>query len=279
MLRLLAVLLTQAGGTDTLPAPGLISGTVTDLTQRPIQRAIVTIIPGGREVLTDAEGHFEFISRAAGLHVISVRALGYTHRLHQVAIGAEAGWRGRIELSLPVHQLSEIETTVNAWKPAEYAGTSRYDGYFQRKRLGFGTFLSRDEIDRLSAIHFTQILQRVPGFRVNYTPPGTQQPPTSVKITRCNTDNPPKVAVYVDGVRRRSGFNELSQGTGVALDGRGRRRAGFYKPQEEFAELLDDINPRDIEMMEVYRGVSQIPADFDRDVCAVIAVWTRWNRT
>jgi hypothetical protein len=32
-------------------------------------------------------------------------------------------------------------------------------------------------------------------------------------------------------------------------------------------------------MVEVYRGVSQIPADFDRDACAVIAVWTRWNRT
>jgi len=177
-----------------------------------------------------------------------------------------------------VHHLPEVVTRVNAWKPAEYAGTSRYDGFFQRKRLGFGTFLSRDQIDQLAAIHFTQILQRVPGFRVNYTPPGTQQPPTTVRITRCATDNPPKVAVYVDGIRYRSSRNQLSQGTGLALDGRARRQAGFIKPEEEFAELLDSISPRDIEMIEVYRGVAQIPADFDRDVCAVIAVWTRWNR-
>lgn len=278
MLRLLAVLLIQAGGTDTLPAPGIISGIVTDLTQRPIQRAIVTIIPGGREVLTDAQGHFEFRSRAPGLHVLSVRALGYTHRLHQVALGAEAGWRGRLELSLPVHQLSEIETRVNAWKPAEYAGTTRYDGFFQRKRLGSGTFLSRDEIDRLSAIHFTQVLQQVPGFRVSWNPPGSSQP-TTIKINRCATDNPPKVAIYVDGIRRRSGPGELSQGTGLVLAGRGRNQGSGIQHQEHFADLLDTINPRDIEMVEVYRGVSQIPADFDRDVCAVIAVWTRWNRT
>ena len=278
MLRLLTVLLTQAGGADTLPAPGVISGTVTDHSQRPIQRAIVTVIPGGREVQTDAQGRFEFQSRAAGLHILSVRALGYMHRLHQVAITSDAGWRGRVELSLPVQQLAEIETTVNAWKPAEYAGTTRYDGFFQRKRLGYGTFLSRDEIDRLGAIHFTQVLQRVPGFRISWNPPGSAQP-TTVKINRCATDNPPKVAIYVDGIRHRSGPGELSQGTGVVLASRGRNQGSGIQYMEHFADLLDTINPRDIEMVEVYRGVSQIPADFDRDVCAVIAVWTRWNRS
>jgi hypothetical protein len=47
---------------------------------------------------------------------------------------------------------------------------------------------------------------------------------------------------------------------------------------EKFAELLDDIKPRNVEMVEIYRGVSQIPADFNRDVCAVVAIWTKWNQ-
>jgi hypothetical protein len=277
VLQLLMIAMVQAPGTDTLPPAGVIAGAVTDGSHRPIQRAIVSILPGGREIITNAKGQFEFTSRAPGLHVISVRALGYRHRLHQVALDPGMGWRGRIELSLPVHQLSEVETTVNAWKPAEYAGTSRYDGFFMRKRMGFGTFMDRDQIDRLGAIHFTQVLQRVPGFRVAWNPPGSQQP-TTVRITRCATDNPPKVAVYVNGIRHRSGSAELSRGTGLVISGRGRGQGGGKGPIEDFAELLDGINPKDIEMLEVYRGVAQIPADFDRDVCAVIAVWTRWNR-
>jgi hypothetical protein len=274
----LLVMVALAVQHDTLPPHGTIAGVVTDQSSRPIQRAVVQVLPGPKEVLTGRSGDFRFTDREAGLHVVIVSAMGYRRQMMQVELSPGTGWRGQIKLALMVHELPEVVSTVRSWKPAEYAGTSRYDGYFMRQRLGFGKFISRDDIDRLAPIHFTQILQRVPGFRVNYTPPGTAQPPTSIKITRCTTDNPPKVAIYIDGVRLRSGPSELSEGTGVALDGRARRRAGFMKPTEAFAELLDSINPRDIEMMEVYSGVAQIPADFDRDVCAVIAVWTRWNR-
>ncbi|HEX9893764.1 MAG TPA: carboxypeptidase regulatory-like domain-containing protein [Gemmatimonadales bacterium] len=278
MVGLLVVFALQTATPDTLPPSGVIAGVVTDVSHRPIQRAIVTILPGGREVFTDAKGSFEFRSRAPGLHILAVRALGYRQRLVQVSLGAGEGWRRGVDLALAVHELPEIEARVNAWKPAEYAGTSRYDGFFQRKRLGMGTHLSRDQIDRLGALHFTQILQRVPGFRVAWNPPGSQQP-TTVKITRCAEANPPKVALYVDGIRRRSSSSELSQGYGLVITGgRGRRQSGGEYAVEQFAELLDSVNPRDIEMVEVYRGVAQIPADFDRDVCAVIAIWTRWNQ-
>ena len=263
-LMMVAVL---AAPQDTLPPPGTITGVVTDQSSRPIQRAVVQVLPTQKEVLTSSSGDFRFTGREPGLHVVIVSALGYRRHMMQVELSPTAGWRGRITLALTVHELPEVVATVNSWKPAEYAGTSRYDGFFMRKRLGFGTFVSRDDIERLAPIHFTQILQRIPGFRVNYTPPGTTQPPTSVKITRCNTDNPPKVAIYIDGRRTRASINELALGRGT------------LRTQEDFANLLDSIHPRDIEMMEVYAGIAQIPADFDRDVCAVIAVWTRWNRT
>jgi hypothetical protein len=46
----------------------------------------------------------------------------------------------------------------------------------------------------------------------------------------------------------------------------------------ELAALLEQIAPAGIEMIEVYRGVSQIPGVFHWDGCAVIAIWTRYNR-
>jgi hypothetical protein len=276
MIRVLLLFTLQAAAPDTLPPPGVITGVVTDLSHRPIQRALVEAMPGALQSRTDAEGRFQFQNRAPGLHVLSVRALGYQQRLLHVTLEPASGWRGAVALNLTVQQLPDLEARVNAWKPAEYAGTSRYDGFFMRQRQGFGTYFSRDEIDRIGAFHFTQLLQQVPGFRVSWNPPGAAQP-TTLRITRCAESNPPSMALYVDGIRRRASASDMTQGYGirvgsVASDSNVRRRE-----LEFFGDMLDSINPRDIEMMEVYRGVAQIPAAFDRDVCAVVAIWTRWN--
>ena len=40
-------------------------------------------------------------------------------------------------------------------------------------------------------------------------------------------------------------------------------------------EALDYVRPSDIEMIEVYRGVGQIPGEFLEDACAAIVIWTR----
>lgn len=43
-------------------------------------------------------------------------------------------------------------------------------------------------------------------------------------------------------------------------------------------EMLDRLNPADLEMIEIYRGPSQIPGVYHWDGCAVIALWTKWNK-
>lgn len=278
MIGFLALLALQAPAADPIAPPGVLRGTVTDQAGRPIQRALVQIVPGGHEVATDRTGLFEFTGRAPGLYVLSVRALGYTRRLINAETTSEAGWTGRIALSLVVQELPELEARVNAWKPAEYAGTSRYDGYFMRRRLGFGTFFDRDDLDRISAIHLTQVLQHAPGWRVAWNPPGSPTP-TTLRITRCATDNPPDVAVYVNGIRQIISTSESSVGYGIVLGERPETERQRYNTErlQRFADVLDGINPRDLEMVELYHGVAQIPAEFDRDVCAVVAVWTRYS--
>lgn len=48
--------------------------------------------------------------------------------------------------------------------------------------------------------------------------------------------------------------------------------------EEPPVEMLSRVNPSDIEMIEVYRGASEIPRVFHWDGCAVIAIWTRRNK-
>ena len=40
-------------------------------------------------------------------------------------------------------------------------------------------------------------------------------------------------------------------------------------------EMLDRINPAQIELIEVYRGVSDLPGEFHDDNCAAIVIWTK----
>jgi predicted CoA-binding protein len=47
--------------------------------------------------------------------------------------------------------------------------------------------------------------------------------------------------------------------------------------EEPVIETLSRINPSDIEMIEVFRGPSEIPGIYHWNGCAVIAIWTRWN--
>jgi hypothetical protein len=256
----LFLLLSLQSTPDSLSPPGMVAGIVTDQSHRPIQRAIVELAPGSCETKTDQHGRFEFKNLDPKAYVLNVRALGYQRQVVQVMLDSTAGSWKRLPLAMVAQLLPEVAVRVNEWKPAEYAPTTKYDGFFERQRKGSGTFFDRDEIDRIMPSHITQIFQLAPGFHVRYQPAGsTGNMATTVRVTRCE-GNPPAMAIYVDGQRLRWG------GSPVA------------RPSEEFAEILDAINPRDVEMVEVYRGASQIPAEFGRDVCAVVAIWTRWNQ-
>ena len=53
-------------------------------------------------------------------------------------------------------------------KPPEYAFTSRYDGFFHRRRVRAGTFRVRNQSPWFeSASHTTDLLQGIPSVRVS----------------------------------------------------------------------------------------------------------------
>jgi carboxypeptidase family protein len=111
----------------------------------------------------------------------------------------------------------------------------------QHRSMHRGSFLTRSDFERDNLRIATDILRRVPGVQVVPTRTGTM-----VQMTR----------------------------------GAGARRCipQLYVHETPYSGNFDDFTPDDIEALEVYVGISEIPPDLvtmGRSICAAIVIWTR----
>jgi hypothetical protein len=222
----------------------------------PVAEAEILWQKGGVSVLTRPDGSFNLVIPVRGDIVVLVRRPGFNGQALRVDLTKSSFWRGTIVLIRGTFKLPDIEVTATRAKPAEYASTAKYDDFFRRQRLGIGTYISRSDIERSNAFHTIEILRGIPGVRVDVHPLITAQ---SVRFARCSPRDPDyNVTVWIDGRRM------FPEGGGSASP-------------NDVAEMIARIAPPGIEMIEVYRGASQIPGEFHSDGCAVIAIWTRHN--
>jgi hypothetical protein len=114
------------------------------------------------------------------------------------------------------------------------------DMFNERRAHHPGTFLTRTDFMRHDPRTSSDILRSVPGVAVGYSASGNRVVFTRTSTRRC------QATMYIHG--------------------------------SPFSGGIDDIPVDDIEALEVYVGVSQIPPELDRggkNLCAVINVWTR----
>jgi len=97
-------------------------------------------------------------------------------------------------------------------------------------------------------------------------------PPKRIRLARCQ--EPGGIAIFIDGVRQISS-ESLSGGDNSGLLYKPPTARGMPGDMEPEIEILQRVNPGDIEMIEVFPGPSEIPAEFHWNGCAVIAIWTR----
>jgi hypothetical protein len=127
---------------------------------------------------------------------------------------------------------------------SDTAVTSHWlDAFDRRKSNSRGTFFTRAEIVRKGARMGSDILRSVPGVRLS--------------------------------PMRGGGGNQVIMNRGAG----GRACVPtMYVQGLPYSGVLDDFSADDIEALEVYVGVSEIPPEFDkngRGICGVIVVWTR----
>ena len=257
-----------------------ISGVVVDPLRRPIEGAEIRIAKTSLATLSLANGSFRLAASIGDSVLVLVRRPGYKAQL----LSIRAPWTGTVQLSPGAFELPEVQVTARYAKPAEYAGTTKFDDFFRRRRLGLGQFIDRAEIDRRSPTRVAEILQGRAGIRVDLRPPGASGG-TVVAFSRCN-EFPPKINVYVDGRRQMPEGSVLRIVEGAPAPARGRTASGESDAMEAarrearamVGTMLDRIPIGDIELIEIFRGPGELPPEFNEGNCGAISVWTRQAR-
>jgi hypothetical protein len=244
-----------------------LSGVVRDSTGRGIDGAEVSAPSEGARTTSNAAGEFSLSLSTQGVLTILARRIGFNPG--ELTVNVDTLSNGKIEFILMPEAavLPEIEVKGRLAKPAAYAGTTKYDDFFRRRRAGFGTFITREQIERINAFHAFEILRSVPGIAV--TPQGGDASATRLRFARCSGPSA-NAEVYIDG-------NRQIQRDSVALPGFAYKIGGAWGSR--IAVPLSQISAHEIEMIEVFRGVAEIPAELNDNACAVIMIWTRWNPT
>lgn len=246
-------------------------GRVSDEAHRPVER--VEVIVNRREVraMTDGAGIFQLYVSPSDT-TVGFRRIGYQPMLFTIHPLPPRRDTILVELVSSPVQLPEVIISRSPSKPLRYAGTTKYDEVFLRRKVGLGTLITREAIDRRFGVATQELLQGIPGVRV------WNGPPKRIRFARCQ--DPGRVSVFIDGFRQIPSGSTVSDkgGSGMIYRAAAPKDASGLTADEPLIETLSRINPADIEMIEVYRGASEIPGVFHWDGCAVIAIWTRWNR-
>ena len=268
-----------------LAAPSLgaqvVRGVVIDAgTQAPVAGAGLWLLDArGRPVGTGAvsgdSGHFAVQLPKAGTWRLRVARLGYGAVItDSIVVAVGEAREVRIALEQRATALGAVEITERTIAP----GTGGLAGFELRRLRGMGKFITRADIEQRAPLVFLDLVGGVPGVRIIAVSQGRH----IVKMTRATpmlrgasrpvelnevlgeeagiiAENDCPVIFYLDGVR-------LNNSGDRSLD----RVEAIYRLPVEL-----------IEAVEIYRGASELPAEFGGSDarCGVVVVWTRRGRS
>lgn len=141
-------------------AKGIVRGTVFSLENRPVGGARVEAPGRGVAVVTKDDGTFNLDGVPTGTQLIVIRHLGFEPSRVSVNVSSRQPTELRVALGPTAPVLDAVLVT------ARQNYTLEKNGFLARKRLGWGTFFTRDEIQKRNPYNLTDILTDVPGIRV-----------------------------------------------------------------------------------------------------------------
>lgn len=153
--------------------------------------------------------------------------------------------RGPLPADSAVVELSPLEVRVSP--PAR---RGKLAGFRRRLSRGMGEFITRREIEERDPMRLSDMVHLRAG--IGTKPYGDASGRRHVEISRAaflEDNNVCRIQYWIDGVPF-PGANRLE---------------------------MDELSPHDVEGIEIYRGPSEIPPEFNRrgSQCGVVAIWTR----
>ena len=213
---------------------------VVDTVGKPIIGAEMQVVGTSIRGNTDDEGRVALVAVPVGKAVLRIRRIGFGEIKVPISVTPGTMPEARYTLKSTATELSRVVVRSTELKPDRYARTQKFDGFYRRRAAGLGTFLTREMVDARAAQRPEDLLRLVTGIRITY-----RGSTPLVNFARCE-----KVNVYIDGLLSHDGYRDF------------------------FA-----LSPLQIEAVEVYHGMAQVPPEFSPhpNDCAAIVVWTRWN--
>ena len=215
-----------------------LSGRVADAVGAAIVKAEVLVTNTTIRGETGADGRFELNAVPAGAVEVIVRRLGFSPA--KIALDLTAGELRDIRVLLsPVAMLMD-SIAIKAEKPEVEVS---FGGFERRRARGFGTFLSREDIEKKRPRVVSDLFRTMSGVKMirdNGTP--------TIVSNRLGVVECP-LRVFVDGEN--------------------------YPLYGQSIDVL--VHVADIGALEVYPGGASVPPQFGgrESTCGVIAIWTR----
>lgn len=214
------------------------------------------IVDDSLRLAASADSAYRSFGVENGMHRVSVRRMGHTPIDFEIMVVSGIARTALVKMERLPLLLADVLVAGRRVR-----ADPRFQDVIRRAASGDGTLFTRDDLRDALDVH--SVLTQVPGVHVTDQgvlfqrcqgglPSPLKQaggPPQGAEPIS-SADNSGKVQVYIDGTR-------------VTMSGM------------SVNEALRLVHSRDIEYIEVYRGVARIPGEFLNDACAVIAIWTR----
>lgn len=252
--------------THLLLAQTILTGIVTGDSARPLSGAIVEIASVGRGATANARGAYTLVIDRAGTYSVEARALGFSSSVRAVRLGSGDTLRLDFSLSPVTQELAPVVVTAEEPLP-----TGIMRGFEERRRLGFGRFITRDMLDEREHDTVSGVLRGMAGVRMVRRPTdcgggfsaATGRGIAAVELSKSTT--PPAtcgggtplpaacyMSIYIDGVR-------------------------LWAPGTPDPPDFEQMRNNNYEGIEVYRGPSELPIQYQGTgaACGAVLLWTR----
>ena len=256
-----AALLLALGASDVTAQEGSITGNVTDaVSLAPVDGAQLSIEGTQRGGITNASGRFLITGIPVGTHTLRITHIGYRTETQQVTVTADGTAVADFALQISAVALDEIVATGTA-------------GAVERRKLG--SSLSSIDVSNVQDVvpveGFSQTLEaRIPGVRSVGTAGGVGAGRSlQVRgITSFELNQRP--VIYIDGIRvdtRSTEWGNIAGATCCSFSG----GAG--------EDRLSDLNPEEIERIEVLKGAAAATLYGSEASNGVIQIFTKRGRS
>ena len=245
----------MVGAATGLTGPAVLQGVVRDSAGAPVAGARIAFGGGDAEddagpiARTDAAGRFTLAGLPEGTQMVDVMAIGFSPERRPVDLSAERPAEVAVTLRR-ARLLATVSVTA--------AAVARFHQGLETRRLrGFGTVLTREQLDALPDVGAA--IRMVPRVLVGYNR-GSRSVAFRQGISFCQPD------VYVDGMR-------VEQGKGNA----GSLGSMSARPGGKMGNLDQLPPPQELAALEVYTRPSAIPYELNPGFteCGAIYAWTK----